>query len=136
MIIQDHSSSITTSDGQVIYGGEAVGFVITTADNYNIYFSGDTAVFGDMKLINDRYEPHMVILCIGGKYTMNAEGAAYAINTYFADTKIAIPVHYGTFPQLDNDVESFKSAVKSGCAVDIFEPGTTKTYFENSCCIM
>jgi L-ascorbate metabolism protein UlaG (beta-lactamase superfamily) len=45
-----------------------------------IYHSGDTDVFGDMRIISDLYKPDVALLCIGGHYTMGPQGAAYAID--------------------------------------------------------
>ena len=60
---------------------------------------GDTAVFGDMALIAERYHPDLVMVPIGGNYTMDPEGAAYAL-TRLLKPRYAIPMHYGTTPLL------------------------------------
>ncbi len=45
-----HSCSIKDGD-DVLYGGEAAGYVLTLTDGRRAYFAGDTALFGDMALI-------------------------------------------------------------------------------------
>ena len=61
-------------------------------------YTGDTDVFGDMRLIGERFNPEIAILPIGGHYTMGPADAARAADMIGAPT--VIPVHYGTFPAL------------------------------------
>ncbi len=91
-----HSSSLP--DGS--YGGCAAGFVVET-DRGNLYYSGDTALFSDMKLIGERCHINIAVLCIGGNYTMNAQDAAHAAKWVKANT--AVGVHYDTFPEIVTD---------------------------------
>jgi L-ascorbate metabolism protein UlaG (beta-lactamase superfamily) len=96
MVHADHSCGIL-DDGKIVYGGEAVGFVVR-ADGKCIYFSGDTNVFGDMKLIADLYAPEIAFLPIGDLYTMGPREAAAAAR--MLGVKTVIPMHFGTFPAL------------------------------------
>ncbi|MEM2975151.1 MAG: metal-dependent hydrolase [Candidatus Bathyarchaeia archaeon] len=89
--------------------GVAVGFIIK-GEEKTIYHAGDTAVFGDMKLIGEIYHPDIAILPIGGYYTMGAEEAAEAVK--LIQPKIVIPIHYGTFPVLASTAEEFIKNVK------------------------
>ena len=59
--------------------GVATGFVLTIADGPVLYHAGDTAVFGDMKLIRELYQPTVAMLPIGGHYTMGPKEAALAV---------------------------------------------------------
>src|ERR687893_434228 len=52
-----HSSSIALDDGTVIYAGEPMVYVIEFESGFKVYHAGDTAVFGDMKLIGELYRP-------------------------------------------------------------------------------
>lgn len=52
-----------TEDGSYV-GGEANSFILMTPDNHTIYFTGDTALHGDMQLINDFYKPDICLLCM------------------------------------------------------------------------
>ncbi len=92
-----HSCSIKDGDN-LIYGGEAAGYVLTFADGRKAYFAGDTTVFSDMKLIGEIYEPELAFLPIGDFYTMGPHEAAHAARLIGA--KKVIPMHYGTFPAL------------------------------------
>ena len=63
-----------------------------------VYFAGDTAVFGDMRLIADLYAPQIACLPIGDLFTMGPEQAAFACD--MLRVKQVLPVHWGTFPAL------------------------------------
>ena len=59
-------------------GGVACGFVIHFNDDTVVYYSGDTALFSDMKLIGEKQKIHYSILPIGDNFTMSIEDAAKA----------------------------------------------------------
>eukprot|EP01137_Pigoraptor_chileana_P012753 Opistho-2@65455 len=81
-------------------GGHAAGFVVNTPLGHAIYHTGDTDVFSDMSIISDLWKPDVVLMCIGGHYTMGPRGAAYALDKFLPTVKIVVPMHYGTFPLL------------------------------------
>jgi L-ascorbate metabolism protein UlaG (beta-lactamase superfamily) len=82
---------------ETLVGGAAVGFVIQLENGFKIYHAGDTGLFGDMRLIGDYYRPDLVLLPIGGNFTMDAADAAFATREYLKP-KYAIPMHYGSHP--------------------------------------
>ena len=94
MVPAVHSSS--APDGS--YLGPATGFVVRFEDALTIYFAGDTALFGDMRLIRDRHAPHVAFLPIGDRFTMGPEDAAIAAE--WLGVKTIVPMHYKTFPEL------------------------------------
>ncbi|WP_406657690.1 metal-dependent hydrolase [Methanolobus sp. ZRKC2] len=110
-----HSSSIDES-GHTFDGGRAAGFLIR-AGNISIYHAGDTGIFRDMELIGDLYRPDVVILPIGGRYTMNSRDAALAVS--MLNPKIAIPMHYNTYEKIKQDPDVFVSAVKEVSDADV-----------------
>ena len=63
-----------------------------------VYSSGDTDVFGDMKLVAELHRPDVAFLPIGGHYTMGPAGAARAV--LLLGVRAVVPIHYGTFPIL------------------------------------
>jgi L-ascorbate metabolism protein UlaG (beta-lactamase superfamily) len=71
---------------------------------------GDTAVFGDMKYIADRYKPDLIMIPIGGHFVMSPEDAAYATREILKP-KHAIPMHYGTNPFLVGTPEEYIKAM-------------------------
>src|SRR5579863_6609993 len=92
-----HSCSIKDGDN-ALYGGEAAGYILTLEDGRTAYFAGDTALFGDMKLIGEFYQPQLAFLPIGDHFTMDPHQAAHAAR--MLGVKQVIPMHYGTFPAL------------------------------------
>ena len=50
---------------------------------------------------------------IGDNFTMGIEDASYAINEFIKPT-ISVPIHYNTFPLIEQDPEQFKDAVQVG----------------------
>src|ERR1700760_1542244 len=72
-----HSSSIDDG-GVTLYGGEAAGFILTFKDGRRAYFAGDTAVFSEMALYAELYQPDLAFLPIGDHYTMGPKEAAFA----------------------------------------------------------
>ena len=75
-------------------------------DALTIYFAGDTALFGDMRLIRDRHAPHVAFLPIGDRFTMGPEDAAIAAE--WLGVKAIVPMHYGTFPELTGTREELR----------------------------
>jgi L-ascorbate metabolism protein UlaG (beta-lactamase superfamily) len=97
MVHADHSCGIQDGD-QLVYGGEACGYVIEFENSIKIYHAGDTNVFGDMKIIHDLYAPDIAMLPIGDHFTMGPREAAYACD--LLKPKTVIPMHFATFPVL------------------------------------
>jgi L-ascorbate metabolism protein UlaG (beta-lactamase superfamily) len=96
MLGLESSASIAT--GMVIDSGKVV------------YHAGDTCVFGDMALIGAMYKPEVALLPIGGFFTMDPKQAGRAVS--LVRPKIAIPMHYGTWPQIEQEPEEFQKAVR------------------------
>jgi L-ascorbate metabolism protein UlaG (beta-lactamase superfamily) len=121
MVHADHSCGILDGD-RIIYGGEAVGYVITFSNGVKVYHAGDTAVFGDMKIIHELYAPEIVMLPIGDRFTMSPREAAYACS--LLQPKSVIPMHFGTFPQLTGTPGVLKKLMP-GVEVVEMKPGVT-----------
>jgi L-ascorbate metabolism protein UlaG (beta-lactamase superfamily) len=90
-----------------LYFGEPVGFIVELEDGYRFYFAGDTDLFGDMRLIAERYQPSLAFLPIGGHFTMDPAAAAHAVELLGVDA--VAPIHYGTFPALAGTPEQLRS---------------------------
>lgn len=78
-------------------GGEPVGYIIEMENGFKIWHMGDTGVFGDMKLISEYYKPDLVLVPIGGHFTMDPVDAAFALRELIKP-RFAIPIHYGANP--------------------------------------
>jgi L-ascorbate metabolism protein UlaG (beta-lactamase superfamily) len=85
-----HSSSF--ADGT--YGGQAAGFLLEV-NGKTIYYSGDTGLTYEMKMLGERFTIDWAILPIGDNFTMDANDAALA--TTYLKTKKVIGMHYDTF---------------------------------------
>jgi L-ascorbate metabolism protein UlaG (beta-lactamase superfamily) len=103
-----HSSSVVDGD-TIVYLGEPAGFVVRLEDGRAIYFAGDTALFGDMRLIRELYAPEIAFLPIGDHYTMGPEAAAQACR--LLGVRQVVPMHYGTFPILTGTPATLKALV-------------------------
>ena len=118
-----HSSGINDND-QLVYGGEAGGFILRFADGRRAYFAGDTCVFSDMALYKELYAPALAVLPIGDYYTMDPKQAALAARLIGA--KRVIPIHFGTFPILSGTPRELAAELQ-GTGIDVWEltPGQT-----------
>jgi len=120
MVHAIHSSGIS-GEKLMIEGGEAAGYVIH--GNKVIYHMGDTALFKDLELIGELYKPEIALVPIGDRFTMGIKEAALAVQ--MIAPRVAIPMHYGTFPLIDVDPFAFKEAVEAICPTEvvILNPG-------------
>jgi L-ascorbate metabolism protein UlaG (beta-lactamase superfamily) len=85
-------------------GNNWCGYIIEIEGN-KIYIAGDTDFIPEMKNI----VADIVILPVGGTYTMTAEEAANAVNTI--KPKLAIPYHFGDIVGSEKDAKLFSSFV-------------------------
>jgi L-ascorbate metabolism protein UlaG (beta-lactamase superfamily) len=121
MVHADHSCGISDGD-EIVYGGEACGYVIEFDNGVKIYHAGDTAVFGDMAIIRELYAPDIAMLPIGDHFVMSPREAAYACGLLKAKT--VIPMHYETFPVLTGTPAELRKLV-SGLEIVEMKPGVT-----------
>ena len=124
MVPAVHSSSVEES-GHSIYAGIATGYVIKFEDGTTVYYAGDTAVFGDMRLIADLYKPSIAFLPIGDLYTMGPEQAAKACE--LLGVAQVVPMHYGTFPALTGTPARLRELVGTRTQVLELRPGESST---------
>ncbi len=120
MVEAKHSSSLEDGDAS-LYLGVAAGLVLTIPDGPVLYHAGDTAVFRDMELIRELYAPEVVMLPIGGCYTMGPKEAALAVN--YLRPKLVLPLHWGTMPQLKGTPQELAALVGDAKLVAMVEPG-------------
>ena len=120
MVEAKHSAGAQGKDGTQ-YAGIAAGFVLTVTDGPVLYHSGDTTVFSDMKLIKELYHPELVMLPIGGFYTMGPREAALAAR--FLEPKAILPIHFGTFPPLKGTPDELADFLKGAIEVIKIAPG-------------
>jgi len=90
-----------------------LGFIIAI-NQTRIYHAGDTDLIPEMSQI----KADIVLLPVGGTYTMDAQEAAEAANMIKPNT--AVPMHWGSVVGSRRDAEDFQKSCK--CAVKILEP--------------
>ncbi len=107
--------------------GNPVGVIIGGSDA-RIYHAGDTGLFAEMQYIHELYSPDIALLPIGGHFTMGVMEAVKAVE--LLKPKIAVPMHYNTFPPIKADPEEFKRKVeeKTSTKVVVLKPGETLEY--------
>ncbi len=101
-----HGSS--NSEGQ--YMGSPAGVVLELGGK-KIYHCGDTGIFGDMKLIGELDKIDIMIVPIGGNFTMDIDDAVKAVEMVNPD--LAIPIHYNTWPIIEADPAKFVKKVEA-----------------------
>jgi L-ascorbate metabolism protein UlaG (beta-lactamase superfamily) len=112
-----HSSSY---EGR--YMGMPCGLVIHMG-GVTVYHCGDTTIFGDMKLLGEIYRPDVACIPIGDCFTMGPELAARAAE--MIGPKVAIPIHYNTWPPIEQDPATFRP---SGVEVKVMDAGERWVY--------
>jgi L-ascorbate metabolism protein UlaG (beta-lactamase superfamily) len=109
--------------------GNPVGYVLQIKGGPTIYHTGDTDVYGDMRLIAEHFKVDLMLACIGGHFTMDPVRAAEAVA--LVKPKQVTPMHFGTYPILAGTPAQFKAALaKRGLGGRMVEmkPGETRAF--------
>lgn len=104
--------------------GVPTGYVIKLEDGTTIYHAGDTGIFKSMELLGELYNIDVALLPIGSCFTMDPLQAAHAVK--MIKPRKVIPMHYRTFPILEQDAFRFVSLVKQKAPdveVIVLDPG-------------
>ncbi len=112
-----HSSSY---NGQ--YMGPPCGLVAHIGGK-TVYHCGDTCLFSDMRLIGEIYQPDIACVPIGDRFTMGPDLATRAAE--LIRPKVAIPMHYNTWPPIEQDPADFKPR---DVEVRVMQPGEVWEY--------
>jgi L-ascorbate metabolism protein UlaG (beta-lactamase superfamily) len=85
------------------------GVVVTPKDRNQptVWHMGDTDIFSDMGLIAELYDPRVVMIPVGDRFTMGGRLAAEAVKRFLPRAAAIIPCHYGTFPIIDATPDAF-----------------------------
>ncbi len=106
--------------------GEAVGYIFQMENGFKIWHMGDTGLFGDMKFIAEHYKPDLVLIPIGGNFTMDPVDAAFAIKTWIKP-KMVMPIHYNSNPIAKGTLAEFEAAMKGSKGIKIVAPKEGET---------
>lgn len=115
-----HGSGIQCDKG-MLYGGVAGGFLIEV-DGRTIYHAGDTGLTVEMSLLAED-GVDVALLPIGGNYTMDIEDAVRAVR--MIKPKMAVPIHFDTFPVIKASPEEFASKASGLADVRVLKTGDT-----------
>jgi L-ascorbate metabolism protein UlaG (beta-lactamase superfamily) len=123
MVHAEHTGGVTITggDADVTRDLGCWGWLLEFEDGTRVYHTGDTDLFGDMALVKDRWNPSITVLPIGGHFTMGPADAGRAVGLIGA--KVAVPVHYATFPALAGLPDQLAAATDA--QVVALEPGET-----------
>lgn len=123
LTIAHHGSALP--DGS--YGGNPHGFLIHFNDGADVYFSGDTALTYDMRLIGETGGVDLAVLPIGDNYTMGPDDAIVAAQ--FVKAKHVIPEHYNTWGVIDQNAQAFADKLRRVAEIDctVLQPGEEYT---------
>ena len=94
------------------------GYVVTVGGK-TVYHTGDTALTLEMQLLEGRVD--VMLLPIGDNFTMGIEDAVCAVS--FVKPRVAIPMHWDTFPVIEADPQAFQRAVGALARVVVLQPG-------------
>lgn len=117
-----HTGSIA-GDQDGTFTTDCSGFLITLNEGTRLYHAGDTALILDMQLLRGQVD--VALLPIGDNFTMGPEDAARAVE--FIEPKTVVPMHYNTFPLIQQDPEAFRQMVGGKAKVEVMQAGGSLT---------
>lgn len=97
----------------------AAGGFLMNLDGKRIYHAGDTGLTMDMQLLRGQVD--VAILPIGDNFTMGPEDAALAVG--MIQPEVVVPMHYDTWPLIEQDPQRFADLVGDQAAVHVMKPG-------------
>ncbi|WP_115863988.1 metal-dependent hydrolase [Halorussus litoreus] len=118
MVRADHTNGLDTDYGAT--GGMPAGFVISDTkptqvsdeESMTFYHAGDTALQTEMRdVIGSFLEPDVAAVPIGDHFTMGPAQAAIAVD--WVDADYAVPIHYDTFPPIEQNPDDFRREVEA-----------------------
>lgn len=120
--------SFFESDGDWL-SGQPLSFMLTIPTGPTVYHSGDTSLYGDLKLFGELHRPDIALICVGGVRSHGFEVVPLppheaALATEWLGVRLAIPMHF----RPDTDAaEQFAALVADQLetAVQIMSPGQT-----------
>ncbi|MDQ0858095.1 metal-dependent hydrolase [Bacillus sp. V2I10] len=114
-----HGSSYEEEEQKIIYTGMPAG-ILFKKEGKTVYHAGDTALYSDMKLLGEFEDIDLAFLPIGDNFTMGPEDAVIAAK--WIKAKTVVPMHYNTFPVIEQDPKEFVSRL-SGKTGKVMEAG-------------
>lgn len=123
-----HGSGAPPLPGQpaAVYGGTALGFIVTLENGVKVYHAGSTALTTDLELYGRLYRRHVALLPIGtGMYPDEAAIAVEMLMTDNPNLHSVFPQHHASFLPAEQQGAAFVRAVQGRRlrrAVTAFDP--------------
>jgi len=114
-----HHGGMVVGEGAEGFTTPPAGFLFDLGPGKRLYHAGDTALTLDLQLLKGKVD--VALLPIGDNFTMGPDDAVTAIE--FIEPSVVIPVHYNTWPIIDQNAEDFRTKVGGRATVEIVEPG-------------
>jgi len=116
------------------YGGPASGSVITFENGLRVLMAGSTGLSMELQLFGMRFQPHVALVPIAGRFMMHPDDAAFATKLLMTDNpnlKTVVPQHFrvkGRPPWMGTPAEFEAEIKKLGINVNVLSPVVGKTY--------
>ena len=116
------------------YGGPASGSVITFEDGLTVLMAGSTGLSMELQLFGMRFQPHVALVPIAGRFMMHPDDAAFAtklLMTGNPNLKTVVPQHFrvkGRPPWMGTPAEFEAEIKKLGINVNVLSPVVGKAY--------
>ena len=116
------------------YGGPASGSVITFESGLVVLMAGSTGLSMELRLFGMRFQPHVALLPIAGRFMMHPDDAAFAAKLLMTDNpnlKTVVPQHFrvkGRPAWMGTPAEFEAEIKKLGIEVNVLSPVVGKTY--------
>ncbi len=132
-----HGSGIKPSDKShpaSYSGGPASGALITFEDGLKVLMAGSTGLSMELQLFGMRYQPHVALIPIAGRFMMHPDDAAYAVKLLMTDNpnlKTAVPQHFRVkrHPKWMGTPDQFEAEVKKlGLPLKVIKVAPGKVY--------
>jgi len=119
--------------GDICLAGIPLSFIITPETGTRIYNMGDTAIFSDMRLIAELYDPNILLVPVGGGPQTTGGYAHLApreasLATQWIMPEYAIPVHYGRDSAEPVEYQNYVHTLAPTVKTHIMRPGESVTY--------
>jgi L-ascorbate metabolism protein UlaG (beta-lactamase superfamily) len=106
--------------------GAPTGFIVKFPCG-TVYHPGDTGIFSDMQLFGEMYRVDLFFAPCGDYYTQGIDQAVKSVK--LVQPRAVIPMHYNTFPVIEQDPREFDRLVAKmapGVRVEIMSPGDSR----------
>ncbi|MDL2307824.1 metal-dependent hydrolase [Desulfovibrio sp. OttesenSCG-928-C06] len=125
--IEFKGASVTMTEAfHTSESGAPVGYIIKMPGGFTVYHAGDTGIFRNMETWGELYDIDLALLPAGGVFTMDARQAAMAAK--FLKAGATVPMHWGTFPVLAQDMAEFERYLAEfapSCRAVLMQPGNS-----------